>query len=608
MDSGDLIRCTACDAVVTVGSPTCGVCGSGIDPDIRNSASPLSPGRDRVDAVAPEEPTRTFRPVPRLADPPAEEGASQEGSRLAAPGSALQDEAESPITPAGLPVRRPTRGDEDALREAFARSWEPSERQGPVPSWAGPRRAAAEPDDESEARNEPVAPRVSRLNAFVQATASARAAEPFATREPLDETSGMSRPLDEPPGVSESPGWPAEPPTTLVRAADHDATTGPRAAVSFSAPPAPLAYQVPSTPVSFTTPTIPAAPEFSSLAAPRAAEPLEATPASISVAFIEPLSGTAPAGIPNLADPHPVEPPQPAEPPRPAEPPQPAEPPAPPEPPEPAEPPRPPEPPEPPEPVRPPQPPTPTPEPTPFPKPVPTPDRPVPPGPEPLPDPFPPVPEPPLPTPPPSPVPNPPIPSPVPSPPPPVPTPPPPFPSPPPPVPPPPAMTAPVVTQASVTSVTEASVTQAIVTEASVTEAIATQAIAPQPVPAAPDAGPSPSRPDQSGAGVYRGGTYGQSTAGVMPSQRATGTVYGGQSGLPTSANPEAPIEASGSLTGLILSRGESGQIRPTEQRSRLTKVLVVGLGAIVFVSVIALIVATMAGDIISAVFRGLLG
>jgi hypothetical protein len=79
-------------------------------------------------------------------------------------------------------------------------------------------------------------------------------------------------------------------------------------------------------------------------------------------------------------------------------------------------------------------------------------------------------------------------------------------------------------------------------------------------------------------------------------------------SGLPTSANSEAPLELSGSLTGHILAHGRSATIQPKERRSRLRKVLFVGLGAITFVTAIALIVATLAGDFLRALFGALLG
>jgi hypothetical protein len=93
-----------------------------------------------------------------------------------------------------------------------------------------------------------------------------------------------------------------------------------------------------------------------------------------------------------------------------------------------------------------------------------------------------------------------------------------------------------------------------------------------------------------------------------LQQHRPGGTVYGGPTGRPTSANPDAPIDASGSLTGLILSRGAPAQIQPAEEKSRLAKVLIVGLTSIAFITVISILVAVLAGDVISAVFRGLFG
>jgi hypothetical protein len=90
--------------------------------------------------------------------------------------------------------------------------------------------------------------------------------------------------------------------------------------------------------------------------------------------------------------------------------------------------------------------------------------------------------------------------------------------------------------------------------------------------------------------------------------QRPGGTVYGGAAGLPTSANAEAPIEHSGSLTGHILSRGQSAYIEPREQRNRLRKVLIVGISVIVFVGAIALTVTLLAGDFIRGLVTTLMG
>ncbi|HLT10586.1 MAG TPA: hypothetical protein VK028_07245 [Micromonosporaceae bacterium] len=84
-----------------------------------------------------------------------------------------------------------------------------------------------------------------------------------------------------------------------------------------------------------------------------------------------------------------------------------------------------------------------------------------------------------------------------------------------------------------------------------------------------------------------------------------TGTVYGGRTGVPVSANPDAPIEMSGSLTGAILSRGQA-QARRRERRQRLKRVLWATLGGLIFVTVISVIVAVLAGDFITSLYRTL--
>jgi len=130
-------------------------------------------------------------------------------------------------------------------------------------------------------------------------------------------------------------------------------------------------------------------------------------------------------------------------------------------------------------------------------------------------------------------------------------------------------------------------------------------------VPAPPTIGPPIATPSP---GLYRGGVYGRAdgrataTARVVPRQRRPGTVYGGVSGIPTSANSEAPLDQSGSLTGHILAAGRPALIPRRESRSRLKKVLFVGLGAIAFVTAIALTVSLLAGDFLRALFKTLLG
>jgi hypothetical protein len=118
--------------------------------------------------------------------------------------------------------------------------------------------------------------------------------------------------------------------------------------------------------------------------------------------------------------------------------------------------------------------------------------------------------------------------------------------------------------------------------------------------------------------GVYQGGRYTREEwrsapypplrLSSEPTRHTGGTVYGGDMGLPTSSNVEAPIEMSGSLTGLILSRGSSTHVQPKERRSRARKVALILAGVLAFVVVIGLVVATMAGDFITAILDGLTG
>ena len=77
--------------------------------------------------------------------------------------------------------------------------------------------------------------------------------------------------------------------------------------------------------------------------------------------------------------------------------------------------------------------------------------------------------------------------------------------------------------------------------------------------------------------------------------------------GLPTTSNADAPIELSGSLTGLILSRGRPSELQPKERRSRFTKVVLILVCVLAFVGIISVIVATLAGDFIRALIDGLM-
>jgi hypothetical protein len=122
--------------------------------------------------------------------------------------------------------------------------------------------------------------------------------------------------------------------------------------------------------------------------------------------------------------------------------------------------------------------------------------------------------------------------------------------------------------------------------------------------------------------GVYRGGLYGRGDGRVegratavapvaVPRQRVGGTVYGGVTGIPTSANPDAPLEHSGSLTGHILAAGRPvARPRPLRRsgKARLRKAVFVGLGLITFVTLIAVTVSVLAGDFLRALFHALLG
>jgi hypothetical protein len=115
--------------------------------------------------------------------------------------------------------------------------------------------------------------------------------------------------------------------------------------------------------------------------------------------------------------------------------------------------------------------------------------------------------------------------------------------------------------------------------------------------------------------GVYRGGRYGQpqtpaARAAVTPGQRPGGTVYGGQTVPPGTNNAEATMDVSGSLTGLILSRGrtpaQQEARRKKERRSRIRTGLFITLGTLLFFGLLGLVVAILAGDFISALFRAM--
>jgi len=102
---------------------------------------------------------------------------------------------------------------------------------------------------------------------------------------------------------------------------------------------------------------------------------------------------------------------------------------------------------------------------------------------------------------------------------------------------------------------------------------------------------------------VYGSGYVRPDWRDLTPSNRPQGTVYGGLTGLPTSANAEAPLELSGSLTGLVLAGGTSTQVRP-EDRARRRRVLVVLSVVVATLVGMGALIAYFAGDIISGLFQ----
>jgi hypothetical protein len=146
----------------------------------------------------------------------------------------------------------------------------------------------------------------------------------------------------------------------------------------------------------------------------------------------------------------------------------------------------------------------------------------------------------------------------------------------------------------------------------------------PRPTPPLPSPNPTPPGPvppppslrQPLPPGVYRGGYVPEPStvvaqspqSRIVPSaRRATGTVYGGQTGVQTSANAEAPLERSGSLTGSILARGRSAQSivddRRGARRRRLRTALFFSVGLMIFMGAIGVIVYVLAGDFIRSFF-----
>lgn len=141
-------------------------------------------------------------------------------------------------------------------------------------------------------------------------------------------------------------------------------------------------------------------------------------------------------------------------------------------------------------------------------------------------------------------------------------------------------------------------------------------------------------RPRPAGSGVYQGGSYSADDTGqitttlpgpnsiprqvpakaspiatpIVPGRPVRrGTVYGGQTGQPTSANADAPLEQSGSLTGAILARGQSARFRPEPRRSRWRTVLTVTVSIAAFIGAIGVIAYVLAGDFLRALLHAIM-
>jgi hypothetical protein len=89
----------------------------------------------------------------------------------------------------------------------------------------------------------------------------------------------------------------------------------------------------------------------------------------------------------------------------------------------------------------------------------------------------------------------------------------------------------------------------------------------------------------------------------LAPPDRPHGTVYGGVGGSPTSANPDAPLHVSGSLTGHILAQGQPmhGPPEQRKERSRRTVIVLAVLGFVVlFATFLVVITSTVLSDLFS--------
>jgi hypothetical protein len=109
-------------------------------------------------------------------------------------------------------------------------------------------------------------------------------------------------------------------------------------------------------------------------------------------------------------------------------------------------------------------------------------------------------------------------------------------------------------------------------------------------------------------SGTYRGGIFSpQPPTTAFAARRPSGTVYGGPTGLPTTANADAPINQSGSFTGVVLSQGRSARDqRRRARRGRLRTAVFMLVGAVIFVGGVALIVYNLAGDFIRQLYHTL--
>ena len=122
--------------------------------------------------------------------------------------------------------------------------------------------------------------------------------------------------------------------------------------------------------------------------------------------------------------------------------------------------------------------------------------------------------------------------------------------------------------------------------------------MAPAPVPVEAVVAPWAAMPSVTRPGVYQGGRYDELPTAPTDFPtfkiriRPQGTLYGGETGLPTTANVDSPLELSGSLTGVFLSRGSAERLADRERLSRRWKVTVVlGVTAVILVLVIVALV-----------------